>query len=52
MGSATSDFRSGKTNQKRKDIDDMNKSIDSIDDLQVFDSAEEASKVPVLVTLK
>jgi len=47
-----SDFKSGKTSQKRKDIDDMNKSIDSIDDLQVFDSAEESSKVPILCSLK
>ena len=52
MASTNSDFRSGKTSQKRKDIDDMNKSIDSIDDMQVFDSAEEASKVPILATLK
>ena len=41
-----------KYSQRRKEIDDMNKSIDSMDNLNMVDSGKEVSKVPVLVSLQ
>lgn len=41
-----------KASQRRKDIDDLNKSIDSIDNIKLADSTQETSKVPVLISLR
>ena len=54
---STSDIKSkafvSKMSQRRKDLDDMNKSIDSNEELKrLVDSQEETSKIPIIVSVK
>ncbi len=46
--------KTSKQSQKRKEVDDMNKSIDSTEELQhrLIDSGEETGKIPILASVK
>ena len=57
--SSVSDLRSkkgdgpaSKKSNRRNDLDDMNKSIDSMEEHTKLDSNEETTKIPILVTTK